>query len=116
MSPGSTSAPTAHDTGFVEVAQRFFTDVWNIACDFFRPKLCIARQTSEFFDVDRCEDVVTHNTLGDQDRVFEVVAVPRHKRDEHVFTKRQLTHIRGRTVSNNVALWNRRQLSPADAG
>ncbi len=56
--------------------------------------------------MDRGEDVVFHDPLGDQDGVFEVVAIPRHERDEHVATERQVTQIRRRTVSNDVALGN----------
>ncbi len=36
--------------------------------------------------------------------VFEVVAVPRHERDQHVAAERELTEIGRRTVSDDVAL------------
>jgi hypothetical protein len=56
--------------------------------------------------VDRGEDVVTHDTLGDQDGVLEVVAIPRHERHEHVAAERQLAEIGGRTVSDDIAFNN----------
>ena len=39
------------DTGFVEVFQSLFTDVWNIAGDLFLTKLGITRYALEFLDV-----------------------------------------------------------------
>jgi hypothetical protein len=88
-------------------SSRFFSassDVRNVAGDFFRPKLGVAGHHLEFLDVDRGEHVVAHDALGDQDRVLEVVAVPRHERDEHVAAERQITEIGGRTVGDDVAL------------
>ena len=96
-----------YDTRFVEVAKSFFADVWNIACDFFRAKFRVTCRHFEFFDVDRRKHVVTRNALGDQDRVFVVVTIPRHKRDDHVFAQCQFTHICGWTVCNDFALLNR---------
>ncbi len=57
--------------------------------------------------MDRCEHVILGDTLRDQDRVFVVVAVPRHKRDDHVFTKGQFAHIGRWTVCDDFALQNR---------
>ena len=95
-----------NDTRFVEVAQGFLTDVWNIACDFLWPKLRVTCGDFEFLNVDRGEDVVTYNTLRDQNGVFVVVPVPRHKRDDHVFTQCQITDVCRWTISNNFALQN----------
>ena len=50
------------DASLVEVTQRFFTNIGNIAGDFFRPKLGIARRNFEFIDMD----------LGGSDTGFEV--------------------------------------------
>ena len=44
------------------------------------------------------------DALGDQDRVLEVVAVPRHERDEHVAAERQLAELGRRAVGDDVAL------------
>ena len=37
------------------------------------------------------------------DRVFEVVTLPGHERDEHVLAERQLTHVAGGSVREHVA-------------
>ena len=92
------------DAGFVEVLQRFFRDVRNVARDFLRPELGVARHDLELLDVDRGEDVVGDDALGEQDRVLVVVAVPRHERDEHVAAERQIAEIGRRTVGDDVAL------------
>jgi hypothetical protein len=68
------------------------------------PKLGVARHHLEFFDVDRGEHVVFHDALGHQDGILEVVAVPRHERDEHVLAERQITQVGGRTVGDDFAL------------
>ena len=95
-----------NDARLVEVAQRFFTDVWNVARDFLWAKLRVTSGNFEFFDVHRSKDVVARDTLGDQDGVFVVVAVPRHEGDDYVLTERQFTHIGGRTIGNHFALHN----------
>src|SRR6201999_301782 len=92
------------DAGFVEVLQRFFRHVRNIAGDFLRTKLGIAGHHFEFLDVDRGEDVVLHDPLGEQNRVFEVVAVPRHERDQHVAAERKFAEIGRGTVGDDVTL------------
>ena len=68
------------------------------------PELGVARHHLEFLDMDRGEDVVLDDALGEQDRVLEVVAVPRHERDEHVAAERELAELGRRTVGDDVAL------------
>ena len=92
------------DAGFVEVLQRFFRDVRNVARDFFRPELGVAGHDLEFLDVDRGEHVVGHDAFRHQDGVFEVVAHPRHERDEHVLAQRQIAQVGRRTVGDDLAL------------
>src|SRR5205814_5265426 len=108
------------DAGLVEVFQRFFRNVRNVAGDFLRPQLGVAGHHLELLDVDRGEDVVLHDPLGEQDRVFEVVAVPRHERDQYVAAERELAEIGRGTVGNDVALpddiANLHQRTLVDAG
>ena len=105
------------DAGFVEVLQRFFRNVRNVARDFLRPELGVARHHFEFLDVDRGEHVVGDDPLGEQDRVFVVVAIPRHERDEHVAAERQIAQVGRRTVGDDVALVDHvTDDAPADAG
>src|SRR5690606_6494987 len=92
------------DTGFVEVLQRFFRYVRNVAGDFFRTKLGIARHHFEFFDVNGGEDVVRDDAFRHQDGVFVIIAVPRHERDERVPAESQITEVSRRTVRDDVAL------------
>src|SRR5690606_14693074 len=58
------------DARLVEVAQRLLADVRNVAGDVLRTKARVARGDLEFLDVDRGEDVILHDTLGDEDRVL----------------------------------------------
>ena len=52
-----------NDAGFVEILQRFFADIRNIAGDFFLAQLGIARHHFEFFDMDRGEHVVARRCV-----------------------------------------------------
>ncbi len=53
--------------------------------------------------MDRGEDVVEHHALGEQDAILEVVAHPRHERDEHVLAERQVAEVRRGAVGDDVA-------------
>ena len=59
------------DARLVEVAKRFLADVGDVAGDVFRPELGVAGHDLEFLDVDRGEDVVLDDALGDQDRILD---------------------------------------------
>ena len=97
----------ADDAALVEIAKHVLADVRNVARDFFRSELRVARFDFELFDVNRGVVVLFHESLGNEDRVFEVVTAPRHERDEHVATERQLTAIGTRTIGNDLALLRR---------
>ena len=47
--------------------------------------------------------VVLDQTLRDENRVLEVVAAPRHERDENVLAQRQFAFLGGRTIGDDVA-------------
>src|ERR1700689_357244 len=101
---GDDVGPDVDDAGFVEVLQRLFRYVRNVARDFLRSELGVARHRLEFLDMDRGEDVVLDDAFAEQDRILEVVAVPGHERDEYVAAEREIAAIRRRTVSDDVAL------------
>ena len=103
MSPAHLGADI-DDARLVEVLERLFRDVRNVAGDFLGPELGVARHHLELLDVDRGEDVVLDDALGEQDRVLEVVAVPRHERDQHVAAERELAELGRGTVGDDVAL------------
>ena len=94
------------DAGFVEVLQRLFRHVRNVARDFLRTELGVARHHLELLDVDGREHVVLHDALGEKDRVLEVVAVPRHERDQHVAAEREFAEVGRGTVRDDVALFH----------
>ena len=91
------------DARFVEVVQRVLADVRDVPGDLLLAEFCVARHDLELLDMDRGEDVVAHDALGDQDGVLEVVALPRHEGDQDVATQRQLAQVRGRAVGDDVA-------------
>ncbi len=50
--------------------------------------------------------ILFHQTLRNQNRIFKVVAAPRHERDQNVAPQRQLAAIRARTIGDYLALPN----------
>ena len=93
----------ADDAVRPEVAQGFLTDVRDVPGDFLRPELGVARADLELVDVDGGINVLLDHLLGDHDGVLEVVAVPRHERDQHVAAQGQLALVSVRTVCQHVA-------------
>ena len=57
------------DAGLVEVLERFLADVRDVAADLLLAELGVAGHDLELLDVDRGEDVIAHDALGEQDRV-----------------------------------------------
>ena len=64
----------AHDARLVEVLEGLLADVGDVARDLFLAELRVAGDALELLDVDRGEDVVLGDALGDEDRVLEVVS------------------------------------------
>ena len=117
MSPGLTCAPIRMMPALVEVDQRLVGDVRDFPGDLFLAALGVADVQLELLDVDRRVDVVLDQALGEDDRVLEVVAVPRHERDQHVAAEGQLTGLGGGAVGDDLP--GRDLLRPAgraDAG
>jgi len=90
-------------TGFIQSRQRMLGHVRDVGGDFLRPQLGVTRNAGQLFDVDGGVTVFLHHTLGDQDRVFEVVAIPRHERDQHVLAQRQFANVGGRAIGQHIA-------------
>src|SRR5580704_8285262 len=93
----------ANDASFVQIAQHGLADVGNIARDFFRSKLGVARFKFVLLDVHRGVVIVVDQFFRDQDCVFEVVSAPRHERDQHVAAKGQLPVIGAGAVRDYLA-------------
>ena len=92
----------ADDAALVEILERVFADVGDVARDLFGPELRIARFALVLLDVNRGEAIFLDHALADEDGVFVVVAFPRHERDEHVLPERELALIRRRTVDDHL--------------
>ena len=91
-----------NDTGAIQFRQRTFLDVWNVAADFLRTEFGIARDAGQLLDVNGGKAVFLDNTLGNEDGVLEVIAVPRHEGDEHILPQRQFAQIGGRAVGEDI--------------
>ena len=94
----------ADDAALVEIAQCGLRDVRDVARDFLGTEFRVARFDLELFDVDRGVVVLAHQLLGDENRVLEVVAAPRHEGDEDVAAQGQLTGIGAGPVGEHLAL------------
>ncbi|SVK46316.1 Uncharacterised protein [Acinetobacter baumannii] len=90
-----------HDTGLIQLGERRFTHVRDVGGDLFRPQLGVTRHTRQFLDVDGGEAIFLHHALGDQDGVFEVVAVPRHER--YALAQRQFAQVCRWAIRQHVA-------------
>ena len=81
------------NASLIQIAERFFTHIWNITSDFLWPKLRVTGSDFKLFNVNRSKHIITRNPLRDQNGVFIVISIPRHEGDNHVFTQRQFTKI-----------------------
>ncbi len=100
---GLDASADAHDAALVEVAQRLLGDVRDVARELLAPELGLADLDLELVDVDRRVDVVLDEVRAEQDRVFVVVAVPRHERDRHVLAEGEHAVLRCRAVGDHFA-------------
>src|SRR5205807_6954608 len=87
------SRADANHTRFIQIPQHGFADVRDVARDFFRPQLGIARLDLELLDVYGGVVVLLHHLFRDQDGVLEVVAAPRHEGDQDVASQGQLAEL-----------------------
>ena len=101
---GADLGADADDAALVEVLQDLLGQVRDVARDLFGTELGVAGVDLVLVDVDRREHVVLHEPLAQDDRVLEVVALPRHERDEQVLAERELAVIGRRAVGEDVAL------------
>src|ERR1043165_2372876 len=94
----------ADDAGLVEVAQRRLRDVRDVARDLLGAELRVAGFDLEFLDVDGGVVVLLDQLLGDENGVLEVVAAPRHERDEDVAAEGELAGVGAGAVGEDLAL------------
>ena len=93
---GADLGADADDAALVEVAEHLFREVRDVTGDLLRTELGVAGVDLVLVDVDRREHVVAYEALAQDDRVLEVVALPRHERDEQVLAQRELALCRSR--------------------
>src|SRR5471032_1833885 len=94
------------DTGLIQTCQLIFSQVRDVARDFFRAQFGIACNNRQLFDVNRGVAVVFHDVFRDQDRILEVQTIPWHKRHGHVLAQSQFTQVGRCAVGDHVALGN----------
>ena len=102
--PGIDLGADAHDAPLVEVAQDLLGEVRDVPRDLLGAELGVAGVDLVLVDVDRREHVVADEALGEDDRVLEVVALPRHERDEQVLAECELAGVGRGTVGQDRAL------------
>ena len=95
------------NAGLVQLAQRLLADIGDVAGDLLLAQLGVAGHHLEFLDMDRGEHIVLHDAFGDQDRILEIVAVPRHERAQHIAPERELAAFRGGAVGKDLVARHR---------
>ena len=100
--PGAHLGADAHDSALIQVPQRFLPDVGDVAGDLFRPELGITRLDLVLLDVHGGEQILAHETLRDDDRVFVVVALPGHEGHQHVAAQGQFALVRAGPIRDDV--------------
>src|SRR5207244_236068 len=94
----------ANDAGLIEILQEGFTDVGDVTGYFFRTQLGIACFDFKFFDVNRSVVIILNETLRNENRVFEVVTAPGHKRNEHVAPESEFPFFGARSIRQYLSL------------
>src|SRR4051794_5062562 len=94
----------ADDAAVVEIAKDVVAEVGDVSGDLLRAELGVAGIHLVLVDVDRGQHVVFDQTLAEDDRVLEVVTLPRHQGDEQVLAERELAMIGRRAVGDDRAL------------
>ena len=103
MSPGRTSAPMRMMPRSSRSCEQVGAHVREVTGDLLLAELRVAGVDLVLLDVDRGERVVLHEVLAEDDRVLEVVTLPRHERDEEVLAERELAVLGRRAVGDDLA-------------
>ena len=72
------------DSALIEVCGLFLAHIGNVARDFLDTMLELARLDFLFVNMHRCENIAANELFAHDNRVFEVVAIPWHKRHANV--------------------------------
>ena len=114
---GADLGADADDAALVEIGQHVVADVRDVPGDLLGAQLGVAGVDLVLLDVDRGEDVVLDDPLGEDDRVLVVVAVPRHEGHQQVASQRHLAVVGAGAVGERLAHLDAIAVArPADAG
>ena len=91
----------ADDAALVEVGQGLLADVGDVAGDLLGAQLGVAGVDLVLLDVDRGEHVLGDHTLGDDDGVLVVEALPGHEGDQEVLAQGQVSLVGGGAVGQD---------------
>ncbi|MNE54833.1 hypothetical protein D3C80_1496460 [compost metagenome] len=95
---GTDFSTDADNTTLVKIAKRFFPNVRNITCNFFRSKLCITRFGFVFLNMNRGIYIFFNELFTKQDRILVVIAFPSHEGNDYVASESQFSHFSRRPV------------------
>ena len=100
----------ADDAAVVEVGEDVVAQVRDVPADLFRSELRVTGVDLVLLDVDRGQHVVLDEAFGEDDRVLEVVALPRHERHEQVLAEGEFAEVGRGAVGDDLALGHRFRL------
>ena len=90
------------DAALVEVGEDLLGHVRDVPGDLLGAQLGVPGVDLVLLDVDRGEDVVLDQPLGQDDRVLVVVPLPGHERDQQVLAERHLAVVGARPVGDDL--------------
>ncbi len=94
------------DTAVVKVEQFIFTDIGNIAGDLLCTMLELTRFDLFLIRVHRSESIFTDQFFRDDNRIFIVVSIPRHKGNKDILADSKLTLVHVGAICNHLAFFN----------
>ena len=115
---GTDLGADADDAPLVEVLQDLLGEVGDVPGDLLGAELGVPGVDLVLLDVDRGEDVVAHQALGEDDGVLVVVALPGHEGHQQVLAEARARRasVEGPSASTSPVLDLRRPRRPRCAG
>ena len=100
---GANLRTDADDAVVIEIPERVVADTRDISRDLLRAELRVARCALVLLNVNRGEDIILHETLGEKNRVLVVITLPGHETDQRVLAETDLAVVGRRTVRDDLA-------------
>ena len=98
--------PDLHDPILVQVAQRLFADIGNVASEFLASQLGFANLNVKVFDMNRSISVIPDQFLADDDGIFVVESIEGHEADQDVSSQCQFSIAGRRAIGDDLTLLN----------